>query len=197
MHKSRRMPRRRVARLLANGALALGVMLATAARPAAHDHGVLRLVSKTFKIGDSLVVRGAKFTKNDEVTLALVGLAGRVALADAPTDSAGAFTRAILVPLSLKAGQYRLVAEAIDGDEVASLDVVVQPAGVPAPMEGMVHGGAEHEAMQMGPTGEPLQLDRARNGFVTATAVLLIVVSALAGAALLRRPHSNLLEDRS
>ena len=197
MHKSQGGVHGRAVRIMSRGVLAIAFVSTIAARPAVHDHGVLKLVSKTFRIGDSLVVRGAKFTKNDEVTLALVGLAGRVALADTPTDSAGAFSRAILVPLSLKAGQYRLVAEAIDGDEVATLDVVVQPAGVPAPMAGMVHGGAEHDAMTMGPTGEPLVLARKRSTPVTVTAVLFIIACALAGATLLRGRHANPMEERS
>ena len=195
MQMSRKISLPRVVRLLSSGALALGLTCTIAAHAAVHDHGVLKLVSKTFKVGDSLVVRGSKFTKNDAVTLALIGLAGRVRLAETPTDSAGAFSRAVLVPLSLKAGQYRLVAEAIDGDEVATLDVVVQPAFSQASMEGMVHGGADHAAMQMGPTGEPLELDRARSVFVTVTAVLLIIASATAGAAMLRRPRTHILED--
>ena len=39
-----------------------------------------------------------------------------------------AFKRMVLTPASAAAGQYRLVAEAIDGDEVAALEVMVHAA---------------------------------------------------------------------
>ena len=183
--------------------LALVMSVAAYGSAAAHDQGILKLVSKTFRAGDSLAIVGAKFSKQDEVTLVLVGVAGRITLADVPTDSAGAFRRVVLVPASTAAGQYRLLAEAIDGDEVAALDVMVQAASVSAlsaaPMAAMpgMEGMTGHEGMTMDPTGKALTVARKRGTAVTATAILLIIACTAAGAMLLRAPHAIPLEEQS
>jgi len=44
----------------------------------------------------------------------ILGVAGRLTLAEVPTDSAGAFRRVVLIPASTAVGQYRLLAEALD-----------------------------------------------------------------------------------
>lgn len=171
----------------------LAVVL-TVASAEAHEKGVLKLASKTFRAGDSLAVSGEKFSAKDELTIVLIGANGRVALGDVPTDSAGKFRQTWLVPATIAAGQYRLVAEAIDGDEVASLDVAVSAPGAMAEMPGMEHASG-HEGMQMDPTGAPLALDRARSSAVTGTAIAFIVVCAFAGVWLLRLPRPNPAED--
>jgi hypothetical protein len=180
--------------------VALLVIVASAASygtAAAHDQGILKLASKMFRAGDSLAITGAKFTKKDEVTLVLIGIAGRLTLAEVPTDSTGAFRKTVLVPASVAAGQYRLVAEAIDGDEVAALEVMVHAASSAAPMAAMpgMEGAPGHEGMD--PTGEALTIARARGTAVTATAILLITACVGAGAILLRRPQAIPLEEQS
>lgn len=167
----------------------------------AHDKGTLKLASRTFAAGDSLSVVGVKFSPSDEVTLVLIGASGRHALADVPTDSAGGFKRAVLVPGTLTAGRYRLIAEALDGDEVASLDVVVTPPMVSVgatavmnhPMAGMDHGTMD---MAM-PTAAPVVLARARSPWVTGAAIILVLFCFAAGAALLRPVRHPHPESRS
>ncbi|MEA3247135.1 MAG: hypothetical protein U9Q74_13370, partial [Gemmatimonadota bacterium] len=172
----------------------------TATPASAHDKGTLKLASRTFAAGDSLPVAGTRFSPRDEVTLALVGASGHHALADVPTDSAGGFKRVVLVPATLAAGRYRLIAEALDGDEVASLDVMVTPPMVSAgataamnhPMPGMDHGTMQSSM----PTAAPVALARARSAPVTITAIILALACIAAGAALLRpvrhpRPESQ------
>lgn len=187
-------PRRRRLRIVL---LALGVGVVSYGNAAAHDQGILKLVSKTFRAGDSVAITGAKFTKKDEVTLVLIGLAGRTTLAEVPTDSAGAFKRMVLIPASAPAGQYRLVAEAIDGDEVSALEVMVHAAtsamGAMPGMEGM----AGHEGMSVDPTGDALTIVRARGTAVTTTAMLLIIACVAAGAMLLRGPQAIPMEEQS
>lgn len=177
-------------------ACALTILLGAALGSSRHPLGTLKLLSKTFRAGDSLAVGGAKFSTNDEVTIALVGVAGRIELGAVPTDTAGAFQHSFLVPASVKGGQYRLVAEAIDGDAVASLDVAVQPASAAAPMV-MMPGETMPAGMSMEshPTGEPLQLTRASNPAVTWSARLFVLACALAGAALLRRDSNSILTE--
>jgi len=173
------------------------IVLLGAAAP--HEKGTLKLASKSFRAGDSLAITGAKFSKKDELTLALVGVSGRIALGDVPTDTAGAFRSVLLVPASVAAGQYRLAAEAIDGDEVATLDVVVLAAstmpGMPD-MPGMQHS-AGHAGTDAEPTGAPLVLARQRNVVVTTTTIAVIIACALGGGLLLRRPRINSMEDVS
>lgn len=204
-HQRRRSatPARASARPIAHSvAIALALVISAVAPAEAHDHGVLKLASRTIRAGDSLTVSGAKFTANNQVTLVLVGVGGRLALGDIPTDAAGAFRRTLLVPAAARVGQNRLVAEAIDGDEVAALDVLILPASTAASaattsmsdMPGRA-GMAGHEGVQMAPTGAPLPLVRARTPAVTTAAVVLIIVCAAAGALLLRRARANPLEE--
>ncbi len=181
--------RRRVTRT----AMLAVVLVGASAMPArAHDKGTLRLASRTFAAGDSIPVTGAKFSPRDEVTLVLVGASGRHALVDVRTDSVGAFRRVVLVPSTLTSGRYRLIAEALDGDEAAALDVVVEanvPGGAPPPHKPINHAmpGMEHGEMSMPmPTAAPVSLARARSASVTSAAVLLILACFAAGTALLR-----------
>ena len=167
---------------------ALMVLLGATVFSAPHPAGSLKLASKTLRAGDSLALGGAKFATNDEVTIVLVGVAGRIELGAVPTDSTGAFQHSFFVPSSAKEGQYQLVAEAIDGDPVASVDVVVRGADMNAAM-GAMPAGAMPEGMPMDahPTGAPLQLVRAASPIVAWSARLFVIACALAGAALLRR----------
>ncbi|MEA3247074.1 MAG: hypothetical protein U9Q74_13045 [Gemmatimonadota bacterium] len=180
-------------------ALAVGLTAATAS---AHDKGTLKIASHTFAAGDSLSVTGVKFSPRDEVTLVLIGASGRHPLADVPTDSTGGFKRGVLVPATLAAGRYRLIAEALDGDEVASLDVVVTPpmmvsVGVTTamdhPMPGMDHAATDMSA----PTNAPVALTLARSTPVTTAAVILILACFATGAALLRPARSPQAESHS
>ena len=180
MHSSRSASSR-LATLLALIALTVGAPLH------AHEKGVLTPASRELSPGDSVRIAGAHFTARATLTLALVGVQGGVRLAEVRTDSVGAFDMTVFVPAATAAGTYRLVATASDGDEVATLDVVVSaPVAAHTPD---AHAAAPAIAM---PTGQPLLLDRARSPMVTGTVVAGIVLALAAGAALLRRPHPPL-----
>ncbi|MBI3981297.1 MAG: hypothetical protein HY337_00170 [Gemmatimonadetes bacterium] len=169
-------------------AATLGLALAVATTVAAvHEEGVLKLATRALVAGDSLPVKGEKFTKRSPLTLALAGMAGQLSLGTVRTDSTGAFTASVLVPRDAAPGSYRLVATAEDGDEVASLDVTVSAAAAAdhASMPG-------HEGMEMDePTSEPLALDRARSPLVTWSVVTGIGLAVAAGVVMLRRPASG------
>ncbi len=179
--------------------LAILFVLGAAATALAHDKGTLKPASRTFRAGDSLAIAGTKFSPSDEVALALVGVKGKVPLADIPTDSTGAFLRTVVVPSNAPPGQYRLIAEALDGDEVATLDVTVVAgaatnSGAMPTMPGMDHGpGGAATAAE--PSGDALQLDRRRSTPVTAGVVASILVFAAAGAWLLRGARLTPTED--
>ena len=198
MKANRLSSRLRAARAAAAVGTAVGLILALGTPAAAHDKGVLKLASKVLTAGDSLPVLGAKFSRNDELTIVLIGVAGRRELGTTPTDSAGKFIRKFLVPTNTKPGQYRLVAEAIDGDKVATIDVVVQ-AHEPAAPTGAMPAGAVHEGMSMEahPSGATLQLTRARNSVEMWIVGLLIIACIATGAILLRGRHAVRVEDPS
>jgi hypothetical protein len=174
----------------------MGVIVALTGAAATHPSGVLKLSSKLLKAGDSLAVAGERFAEKDAVTIVLLGISGRVELGTAPTDSSGSFRRSFLVPAATKPGQYRLVAEAVDGDEVASVEVAVQ-AGAES-MEPMSAGTMPAGMIMEGrPTGEPLQLARARNRAVIWTASLFIIACLASGAVLLGKRRVHPVEERT
>ena len=154
--------------------------------------GRLNLSSKLLKPGDSLVVSGEKFAPADALTIALTGVGGRMELGTASTDSAGKFRLSFLVPGVAKVGQYRLVAESDDGDEVASVDVVVQQGPAAEPM-GTMQGGVMPAGMPMDsrPTGESLPLTRARSRIVRWLMGLLVIACLVAGVTLLREKPAH------
>ena len=187
---------KRIGSIAAVGAASV-VLLGATVVPAPHPAGSLKLASKTLRAGDSLALGGAKFATSDAVTIVLIGVTGRIELGEVPTDTAGAFQHTFFVPASTKEGQYRLVAEAIDGDPVAAVDVVVRPFDMNASM-GAMPAGAIPEGMPMDahPTGAPLQLIRAASPVVVWSARLFVIACALAGAVLLRRrPHASPTEE--
>lgn len=158
----------------------------------AHPRGTLKVATLSPRAGDSLEVTGRQFAAGDIITLALIGVSGRLVLGEAPTDTAGAFRRSFLIPSSAKPGAWRLAAEAIDGDEVASLDVNVVSATAAGPTAHVMPNGMKMDMkMDAAPTGAPLELSRARSGIVTGVAWALIIMCAFAGAVLLRAPRTN------
>jgi hypothetical protein len=173
-------------RTVALGALFLAAALVPASARA-HENGVLRLPRRTFTAGDTIALTGEKFGGRAELRLAMIGMRGRIELATVRTDSAGAFTARLGVPADAAEGAYRLVALAADGDEVATLDVTVA-----APDE---HAGHDTTAMagmsteQHAASAEPLALDRAHSGLLTAVTLTLAAVALGLGAVLVRRPR--------
>jgi hypothetical protein len=141
------------------------VAVAGATLAAVHEEGVLKPATRSLTAGDSLDLKGEKFTKNSSLTLQLVGVGGELTLLEVRTDSTGAFSTRVFIPAEAAAGGYRLVAIAADDDEVASLDVTVAMADMAADRDEM----AGHDEMEMmdEPSAEPLVLDRARSGPLT------------------------------
>lgn len=179
--------RYRIGRRIRHTAL-LGALVYPGVLPGPHPEGILEPAAKTFVAGDSLSIGGRKFEPDDAVTLLLIGVAGRTELVTAATDSAGAFRVRVLVPASLKPGSYRLVAEAVDGDEVGTVEVMVL-AATPEPMEN--HDPASHAmpAEHAAPTAEPIAVNRAGNIGLRFTAWLTIIAFAGVGLALMRTPE--------
>ncbi len=155
-------------------------------KAAAHEEGVLKLARRTVAVGDTIDIAGEKFGRNSRLVLVLVGVRGRVELAKVRADSAGAFSVRLAVPTRATAGAYRLVAVAADGDEVASVDVMLTPLATEA-KQGMTALDEPADETHP-PSAEPLQLARAHSGTVLGTAVGVIVLALVLGIGLLRRP---------
>ncbi len=145
-----------------------------------HEDGVLKLERREFAPGDSVAVTGEKFSGQAELRLLLAGVDGTVELVTVHTDTAGAFSAIVLVPVDAAPGAYRLIALASDDDEVAALDVIVVRATPSAAT--VTHDEAETE-----PSDEPLELDRARHPVVTVGALFSIGLALAFGVVLLRR----------
>ncbi len=158
--------------------IVVGVALAVPATAHAHDEGILKLVSRTLVVGDSVTVMGTKFSKRSSLRLVVVGLGGRFELTEATTDSVGSFTLRVLIPADAPIGAYRLVALADDGDEAAALDVALMSARASA--DSVEHAPATE------PTDQPLALERATSPLVTWGAVGLALIALGLGAPLLR-----------
>jgi len=160
--------------------IAVALLMGLPAAASAHEEGVLTVSNRVLVAGDTVVVTGAKFEPGGTLSLALVGVRGRVSLGTVHADTAGAFRSALHVPDDLERGSYRLVATAEDGDEAGALDVAVVP-WTPVTSADTAEGRA-------GPSDEPLALPRAHSLFVTTTEIVGIVLALALGAALLRRP---------
>lgn len=160
---------------------AVAVLIATvvAMSPAAaHEKGVLKPASRELPAGDSVALAGERFSHSATLHLVLVGPRGRLALGEVRTDSSGRFSARLALPAETVPGEYRLVAIAADGDEVAGVDVAVVPALARA--EEPTVGPAEK------PSAEPLTLERARSGLATGSAILFAAVAAISGIGLIR-----------
>jgi hypothetical protein len=161
-------------------------LLAIATAAWAHEKGILRPTTRTLTAGDSLGLAGEKFTKQSRLSVALVGIGGRIALATVRTDSAGSFGIRVMVPANASPGAYRLIATADDGDEAGTLDVAVVQAS-PAQHVGMAHDEPASDVLE--PSAEPLMLDRARSRALNLSVVGAIALTFILGGALLRRPR--------
>jgi hypothetical protein len=149
----------------------------------------LKTTARAVAPGDSLPVTGEKFGGASRLELVLVGVAGRFEMASVRADTAGAFHATLAVPDTLPPGDYRLVAVATDGDEVAGLDLSVHARAQVA--EPDAHATDEHHDMAGAPSAEPLALERARSPWVTGSAVAFAGLALIAGLILVRRPRGG------
>ncbi len=171
------------------GLLALLATLGWAAP--VHEKGVLELARRELAAGDTVAVAGRKFAPNGRLTLTLVGTGGRTVLGEVSADAAGAFQANVWLPAGIPSGSYRLVAVAADGEEVASLDIVLSAPAM-TQQHGLGEHGADTGADQAMPSAQPLRLERARSPAVTGTAIAgIILMLGLAGIWFRRPRHPD------
>ena len=161
----------------------LAVLAVLVSVAAVHGKGVLKLADRRLVGGDTVDVSGEKFLKASSLVMLLVGTAGRTRLGEVRTDSGGLFRATPVLSADLLVGAYRLVVLASDGDEVGALDEVV-PATAPRRALEAADGSAE-------PSAQPLALERARSPWVMGGTLAVILVAAVVGGLLLRRPTAH------
>ncbi len=160
----------------------------TAPNDLLHPEGTLELANRNLVPGTDFVLKGLKFHDDTELTLTLVGMTGRYELGKVRSDSTGSFTTSLTVSAGIASGQYRLVALAADGDEKATLNVVLLPPAPDTHAEDDAEHGEEGGPLESTmPSDEPMELDRASSSVVTGGALAGILFAMVAGGMLLRR----------
>lgn len=171
----------------------------------AHEKGAIHLASKTVSMGGELALRGEKMPKSATIRLELRGTLETFPLPDVATTATGTFQTSVVLPAMVRAGNYAVLAIAGDGDVVARAELVVSataatnvPAAPTAPPDSSAaapahdmrtHGGtATSPAATDAPhaTAEMMTLETENTALEWTSMLVLIAVSVVGGAVLLR-----------
>jgi len=160
---------------------ALVALLGSPRAGAAHEKGVIHLALRTAVVGQTLDMRGEKFTPHTTLRLELRGPLATLPLGQVETDAAGGFRVAPILPAEARPGLYAIVALAPDGDEAAraELAIIAPPLGPEAPVHGPEHPGR--------PTDAAMDLDIRRGASEQAAIAVLIGLCAIVGLVLFRK----------
>lgn len=160
---------------------ALVALLGSPRAGAAHEKGVIHLATRTPVLGQTLDMRGEKFTPRLRLRLELRGPLATFPLGQAEADSAGGFRAAPTLPAEARPGLYAIVALAPDGDEAAreELAIIAPPLGPEAPVHGPEQAGH--------PTDAEMDVAVPRGSGGTTTVAAIISLSAILGAVLFRK----------
>ncbi len=171
-------------RMTSIGSLALLLM---GAPPAiAHEDAVLKTSQSSVAAGATVTLDGSDFGADATYQLRLVGALNEYELHDATADAEGAFSIVMEIPRSVRAGQYKMIAVAPDGDTVAGLDLTVLQASRAAAGE----ASHEEEGAPVAQAGD-LPIERSRSGAEWGAIGLAIGLAAGLGISLLRRSESS------
>lgn len=169
---------------------ALGTPAAPAPPGAVHGEATLEASATSVAAGGSLTLRGALFVPGEAHRLVLRGTLDDHELGTVTAGADSTFTRELTIPAGVRPGNYRLVAVAPDGDEVATLDLPVLEARPAASDPGEATPAAEGTA-PAAPSSEAradeLSIERSRAGVEWGVIGLLIGLAGGLGAGLLRR----------
>lgn len=164
-------------RMTSIGSLAL--LLMGAPQAIAHEEAVLKTSQSSVAAGATVTLDGSDFGADATYQLRLVGALNEYELHDATADAEGAFSIVIEIPRTVRAGQYKMIAVAPDGDTVASLDLTILQAS-----------HEEEAAPQVAEAGD-LPIERSRSGAEWGAIGLAIGLAAGLGISLLRRSESS------
>lgn len=175
---------------------ALGwLLLAGPAEAAVHGEATLESSAPTAPAGGSITLSGSLFVPGEAHRLVLRGTLDDYELGEVTAASDSTFTREIRIPAGARPGQYRLVAIAPDGDEVATLDLpVLAAAGRPAAASGEPAAGGSDPGTPTAAAGpspearaDEMPIERSRAGVEWGVIGLVIGLAGGLGLGLVRR----------
>lgn len=160
------------------------------AKLAAHGEATLESPSSSVAAGGSLTLNGAGFAPGQVHRLVLRGSLEEHELGGVTPEADSTFTAQLSIPADARPGQFRLVAVAPDGDEVATLEMPVRAAertsGASEGGHGEVASGSPASSAPRARADE-IRIERSRAGLEWGVIGLLIGLSGGLGAALLKR----------
>jgi hypothetical protein len=156
---------------------------------AVHPEATLKSERGMIEAGRTMVVTGENFVAGDAVELMLQGALAEYELLNVTPEEGGVFSIEIHIPADVRAGDYRIVAIASDGDVSARLDLSVM-AAAPSSDDHDEMGGDDHGDEGMaGMTAareDELPIERSRSGLGWGIMGLLIGLAAGGGTVLVR-----------
>lgn len=172
----------------------LALLAFGAGEVAAHGEATLRSSSASVAAGGAITLSGAGFAPGQAHRLLLRSTLEDYELRSVTATADSTFTVEVPIPAQLRSGQYRIVAVAPDGDEVATLDLPVLTAATPQSAGGHAEG-AEHEDASgegnaaPGPEAraDEIVIERSRAGVEWAFLGLVIGLAGGLGVGLLRK----------
>lgn len=155
---------------------------------AAHGDATLESSAASVRVGEALALSGSLFVPGEAHRLVLRGTMSEYELGEVTAGSDSTFTRRLSIPADVRPGQYRLVAIAPDGDEVATLDLPVLAAerssgsGAAAATGDETGSPAGTEAR-----ADEIEIQRSRAGLEWGVIGLVIGLAGGLGLGLIRR----------
>lgn len=185
-----------VVRAAAAAVATLGLLAVGASEVAAHGEATLEASATSVRAGGTITLRGGLFVPGEAHRLVLRGTLADHELGTVTAGADSTFTEELDIPADVRPGNYRLVAVAPDGDEVATLDLPIlaaQRTGA-SDEDGRVDDGADPDrAVESGAApsrearADELRIDRSRAGLEWGVIGLVIGLAGGLGVGLLRR----------
>lgn len=158
------------------------------AEAAAHGDATLEGPDGTVGAGQGITLSGAGFAPGESHRLVLRGTLDDYELGTATAGADSTFTVELAVPAGARPGQYRVVALAPDGDEVATLDLPVTAARETAE-EADAGASGSTSSGRSGPEAraDEIVIERSRAGIEWGVIGLVIGLAGGLGVGLFRR----------
>ncbi|NIP60329.1 MAG: hypothetical protein GWN71_34290 [Gammaproteobacteria bacterium] len=180
--------------MIARGRTVLTVLLTLAlgaADLAAHGEATLESPSSSATAGSALTLNGKGFAPGQAHRIVLRGTLDEHDLAEVTAASDSTFTLEASIPADLRSGQYRLVAIAPDGDEVATLDMPVTAAARPEARDEHAEGSGDTpgggSSAEPRARAEEIRIERSRAGLEWGAIGLVIGLAGGLGVGLIRK----------
>lgn len=170
-------------------AAVLALLAFTATEALAHGEATLRSAVKSVAAGAPITLNGEDFEPGESYQIILRGALQDYELGTAAAAADSTFTTEFVVPDDARPGQYRIVAMGPDGDEDATLDMVVtaaQAAGT-AGEKPAGHAGEVAERAMGGARVDDIVVERNRSGVEWGLIGLLIGLAGGLGVGFLRK----------